>query len=149
MDENQQQRPLDHFKIPANAISTSYFFNIHISHWIEAVIFIFLTDKLIWHINFVPRVKWIIISVLTISLGFIFLRGIKGRTLTEAIIYAIIGIKKRKEYHLGGINNDRKAADMAEFAGQSGAEQLATFIKQKLRFLEKRYGQEPTDENNT
>lgn len=146
MDENQKH--LDTFEIPANAISNSYFFGIHFTHWIEAIIFVFLTDYGIWHINFVPKVKWIVISVLTIALGFVFLSGIKGRTLTQAIIYAIIGLKKRKEYHLGGINNDRKTADMAEFAGQSGAEQLATFFKQELSFLEKRYGQEPEEDNS-
>ena len=139
---------LNVFDIPPNAISNSYFFGIHFTHWIEAAVFIALADYIIWHISFVTRVKWIILVVITIALLFVFLRGIKGRTLTAAVIYAIIGIKKRKEYHLGMINEDRKVADMAEFSGQSGAEQIATFFKQKSRFLERRYGKEPDEEES-
>ena len=147
MEENNSKKVLS-YVIPANAISNSYFLGIHFTHWIEASIVVGIVDYIIWHINFVTRVKWIILVVLTISLAFVFLRGIKGRTLTQAIIYGIIGLRKRKEYHLGGINNDRKSAEMAEFAGQSGAEQIATFFRQKARFLEKRYGEEPDQDAN-
>ena len=130
------------FDIPDNAISNSYIFNIHFTNWIEAIVFVALADIIIWNVGFVTRVKWIVIAVVSVALLFVFLRGIKGRTLTLAIYNAIKGFINRKEYHLGGINDDRKAADMAQFAGQSRLERIQTVIKQKGKAIDERYGSE-------
>ena len=132
-------------EIPGNVLSNSYPLGIHVSHWIETTVFITIADYIIWHIGFVEKVKWIFLVVITVSFMIIFLRGIKSKTYVGVLISAITGLKRRKEYHLGGINNDRKAAELAQYSGQSGAQQITSFIRSKASAFDRRYSAQPEE----
>jgi len=147
-NKDNEKEVLFSSEIPGNVLSNSYPFGIHFTHWLEAGAFISIADYIVWHIGFVDKVKWIIIVVISISFLIIFLYGLRGHTYTGVLINWLISFKKRREYHLGGINDDRKAANNAEYAGKSTAEQIRIYLGKKFKAFDKRYGEEPEEEKN-
>ena len=75
--------------IPANAIKSGRFLNIKWTHWVEAFIALLAVIGIVMNINFVLRIKMILISVIGISVFVLLLRGIKGRTLTQFFVNAV------------------------------------------------------------
>lgn len=135
---------LNAFRIPANAIKSGRIFGIKWSHWIEAFVGFGAVFLIVWNINFTNQVKFIFISVIGIAVFVSLLRGIKGRTLTEFIFNIFKNFSQRKEYHLGGVDDDsRKSADKAQLTGESSAERFVSFLRQKNKELERRYGEAP------
>ena len=154
MRQDQQER-VDVFAIPDNAIRSGRFLGFKWTHWAEMGVYELIVLNILWRINFVSRVKGISMVVIGATILIVTLRGIRGRTLCECFVNAISGMLNKKEYHLGGISDDRKAAEQTQFEGLSGVERVQLFFQLKNKELAERYGEDSsetsseTDQNNS
>lgn len=140
MDINERYR-----KVPLNVMTDGKFLNIDWIRWVETLIACGLIIFIIWSTTFVIRIKVICISVICPVFIFLFLHGIKNRSVTQVIRDIIFETSHRKKYSLGSVANGAKrykSKQQNQFGSLSVFEKLTFNVKSKFKQFDDRYGKD-------
>lgn len=133
--------------IPQNVLTKGKVMMIDWIRWFEAAVFCALTIYIVLHTNFVASIKAIIIIVLCIAEAFLFLRGIKNRSVLQVIFEMILSRKERRHYKLGSVNDGRKTNKSIQsnhFGGESSFDRIVARIRYGFKQFDERYGEDGT-----
>ena len=133
MSEQSNEPEKNAFENIQNVIQSDRIFGIRKRNLVEALIFSLMVLLIIANINFVNKVK-LILLVTTIPTVFYFnIHGFKNRSLTELIIDELSFRHRRRKLHLRSIDYVRKQNNQAGFfiEGESIIEK-ATYIAKRL-----------------
>lgn len=112
LDKNECPKQKEVY-IPRSIIQIGKFKGFPHMNWIEAVFFTILVQLLIIAIPFVPLIKIICCIVIGISMFYVALHGINGRSLLQ-IFFASIRHYKRRKFYI----RRRLSDDIEDFAGE-------------------------------
>jgi len=116
--------------IPNNALPNI----IHHRKLIEAIMAMIITGMVITSINFVIKIKIILLITCCLAMGFLFLKGIKNRSITQIIFAEYKFRKSRRCAHLRSINYVKKnrKSFFAGVEGETTAEKTVNVLKKRL-----------------
>lgn len=129
--------------IPQNTLTKGKIMMIDWNRWVEDAVFCGATAYIVVHTNFVTQIKVIIIIVLCIAETFLFLRGIKNRSVLQVIFEIILSRYERRHYRLGSVTDARKnnaAIQNNHFGGESAFDRIIARIRYGFKEFDAKYG---------
>ena len=133
MQRQEEQRKSR--EITQNVIQSHKFAGIDIRNWIEAAVWSILIFVIVAQLNFVTKVKWIVLIVLIACAVYINLTGLHGLTVSQLVISEIKFRRSKIRLHLGTPDHERKVSNWSneEVEGDSYAEKAIFLIKRAYK----------------
>lgn len=124
-------------QMPSNVLSKGYLLGKPIGIWIETLIVDLVTLVICLKLPLQTAPKIMLSMFLVLGLTFIFLRGIKNRSVFQTLRYLIIYCRRKRRLHLTSPNY-MKRIKYEEASNESVAEHYGKIIKQYINgFIDK------------
>ncbi len=142
MADEQEQKEKSYILFP-NVLSTGQLFGINRENLIAAAAATFIVVSIINRIPFVQDIKTLLTFVCGLTVFYLNVVGIKGRSIPRIILAEIKYRKTCRKDHLRSINYDRKnkaQKNKVEYEGRTDLEKAIFAIKYHYNRLNEKYG---------